>query len=127
MSFFFSLSWVSAPAWLTRTVRGVRRMTGHLSPASLNSFVDGELSTEQPVTATNILRMSVLCRGSPAAFREYRRYSMHLQRTAIASGKPDAPVTGVCDHARLAGASAADSELAARLSLGLIPCDIRVV
>lgn len=103
-------------------------MTGHLSPASLNSFVDGELSTEQLVTATEHLAG---CRSCAAALLllsvSTAAIQCNLQRTAIASGKPDAPVTGVCDHARLAGASAADSELAARLSLGLIPCDIRVV
>ena len=41
------------------------------------------------------------------------------QRTAIGSGECDAPVTGVCDQVRLAGASAADSELAARPCLSI--------
>jgi anti-sigma factor RsiW len=71
-------------------------MTGHLSPASLNSFVDGELSTEQLVTATEHLAG---CRSCAAALLllsvSTAAIQCNLQRTAIASGKPDAPVTGV--------------------------------
>jgi hypothetical protein len=95
-------------------------MTDHLSPASLNSFVDGELSTKQLASATEHLAG---CRSCAAALLllsvSTAAIQYNLQRTAIASGKPDAPVTGVCDRARLAGTSAMDSELAARLRLSI--------
>jgi hypothetical protein len=43
----------------------------------------------------------------------------NVSGTTIASGKPGALVTEVCDPASVAGSPAADSELAARLRLSI--------
>lgn len=95
-------------------------MTDHLSPASLNSFVDGEHSAEQVPSATEYLA------GCPSRAAALLLLSMsiavierNVRRTTIASGKPDALGTGVFDQAGLAGAPAADFELAARLRLSM--------
>lgn len=95
-------------------------MSDHLSPASLNSFVDGELSTEQLASATEHLAGCPSCAAALLLLSvSIAVIQRNLQRTAIASGKPDALVTGICDQARPAGASAADSEHAARLRLSI--------
>jgi anti-sigma factor RsiW len=95
-------------------------MTDHLSPASLNSFVDGELSAEQVASATEHLAGCPSCAAAllllSASIAVIER---NVRRTTIASGKPDALGTGVCDPSGLASAPAADSELAARLRLSI--------
>jgi anti-sigma factor RsiW len=70
-------------------------MTGHLFSASLNSFVDGELSAEQVASATEYLA------GCPSCAPALLLLSMSLaviernvRRTTIASGKPDELGTG---------------------------------
>jgi anti-sigma factor RsiW len=95
-------------------------MTDHLSPASLNLFVDGELSGGQVAGATEHLAGCPSCAAALLLLSvSIAVIQRNLQRTAIASGKPDALITGVCDQISLAGAPAAESDLAARLRLSI--------
>jgi anti-sigma factor RsiW len=95
-------------------------MTDHLSPASLNSFVDRELSAEQLASATEHLAVCPACAAALLLLSvSIAVIQRNLQRTAIAPGESDVLVTEVCAHAGVAEAPAADSELTARLRLSI--------
>jgi hypothetical protein len=81
-------------------------MTDHLSPASLNSLVDRELSEEQLASATEHLGEYSSCAAALLLLSVGMAViQRNLQQTASASAE-----SGPC---------AADSELAARLRLSI--------
>lgn len=97
-------------------------MTDHLSPASLNSLVDRELSAKQLAIASEHLAGCSSCAAALLLLSVSIAVIEHkVRRTTIASGKSGAPGTEVCDQASVAGSPAAESELAAgpRLSIQL--------
>jgi Putative zinc-finger len=95
-------------------------MTDHLSPASLNSLVDRELSAEQLASATEHLAVCPSCAAAPLLVSvSIAVIQRNMQRTAIASGESGPLVIEVCDQARLGGTPAADPELAEHLRLSI--------
>ncbi len=95
-------------------------MTDHLSPESISSFVDGELSAEQLASATEHLAECASCAGALLLFSvSLAVVQRNVQQTAIPSGECDILVTEGCDQGRLVGVSAVDSKLVARLRLSI--------
>jgi anti-sigma factor RsiW len=91
-------------------------MTDHLSPASLNSFVDTELSAEQLASATEHPAGCPSCAAALLLLSvSIAVVQRNLRQTTIPSGESDVLVTEACDQASAAGPHGADCELAERL------------
>ena len=95
-------------------------MTDHLSPTSLNSIVDGELSAERLAIVTTHLAGCPSCSAAlllvSAAILVTQR---NVQRMASVPAESGRVVTEACNQAGLDGSFVADSEFAERLCLSI--------